>query len=738
MIEPRRLVRSPLIGFEDGWRSIDSYGIKRIKDLLADGQGLKQGLKTKEYADLYTVVYKMCNQTKPHKHSQNLYKRFGMSVTNHLREVTLPAVKRHGVDSIRMLEELGRRWSDHLTMTRWFCAIFMYLDRFYVERRHVPKLEAVCRKQFRGMVFDVVREQTTRAALQVVEMDRQGKQVDRTLLRKFTDMYIDLGADIKLYKTGYEAQLLRDTTTFYSRWSNDNVHNGSKTDYLTKVEKIVAAERARIRGFVHTSSRDAIMKKVFQALLINHQTAILGAPTGFKQMLDDRSLNDISRVYRLYNEVPKSLQPIAEMFLKHIQKEGADVMESCGKNPSPEEIATYVPKLVTMHERNMEVVHKCFKNNGAFHKALKEGFMGVANNAMAGISMAELLSNYSDLLLRKTQRDANVQIALDNLVDLFSYLSDKDQFLEFYKKRLATRILTNASTNDDKEKSFIGKMKTICGAQFTGKLEGMINDITAAMSHNKHFQEWLVRSHRDLGFDFNIKVLTHAFWPAFDESGCELAPALKNAQKSFEKFWSKHQSRRTLKWIHSLGVVTMEGQFAKKVQIQVSTTQACMLMLLNGRKSIQISEIIERLKVDPAEIKRQLKPLTQKKYKVVKKEPFKGYNTSHHIMMNRSWDPPRVRVKIPLIVQKTTKKQRKAQSKMVAQDRQNALDGAIVRVMKARKTLEHVELIREVTAQLSSYFVPQPKLIKERIEDLIQHDYLMRHPDDRTVYKYVA
>jgi cullin 1 len=97
-------------------------------------------------------------------------------------------------------------------------------------------------------------------------------------------------------------------------------------------------------------------------------------------------------------------------------------------------------------------------------------------------------------------------------------------------------------------------------------------------------------------------------------------------------------------------------------------------------------------------------------------------------------------------------------TKRVEEDRSNTIDAATVRIMKvinyilfvlfrflirisllfqARKILAHQQLIAEVLAQLT-FFKPDPKHIKRRIESLIEREYLERDPDNPNTYRYLA
>ena len=76
-------------------------------------------------------------------------------------------------------------------------------------------------------------------------------------------------------------------------------------------------------------------------------------------------------------------------------------------------------------------------------------------------------------------------------------------------------------------------------------------------------------------------------------------------------------------------------------------------------------------------------------------------------------------------------------NKRVEEDRSIAIEAAIVRIMKARKTLSHQQLVSEVLTQLA-FFRPAPKVIKRRIEALIDREYLERNADNSSIYNYLA
>lgn len=121
------------------------------------------------------------------------------------------------------------------------------------------------------------------------------------------------------------------------------------------------------------------------------------------------------------------------------------------------------------------------------------------------------------------------------------------------------------------------------------------------------------------------------------------------------------------------------------------------------------------------------------KYKILIKEA-KGREIvpGDKFFFNNEFTANLARIKIQTVANKVESdgERRQTQDK-VDEERKHQIEAAIVRIMKDRKTMEHNELIAEVTKQLNARFLPSPVMIKKRIEALIDREYLERSSEDR-------
>jgi len=298
--------------------------------------------------------------------------------------------------------------------------------------------------------------------------------------------------------------------------------------------------------------------------------------------------------------------------------------------------------------------------------------------------------------------------------------------------------MNKRSVSNEAEKSMIGKLKIQCGAPFTSKLEGMVTDQLLCEERSKEFSEFQTSSGQRCGtIDFSVQVLTTGFWPTYKMMDVVLSPLMNTCIATFTEWYNTKTQHRQLKWIHAIGEATVHSIFGtrKGCDMVVGTLQAVTLMAFNdvGDRQLTLAEVKEALNLDLEVVKRLLHSLSCGKYRVLTKSPMsRTIKAEDKFSVNAKFNCKQFRFRIPM-----ASLEESHNPKRVEEDRSFAIDAAVVRIMKARKVLAHVQLIQEVLTQLH-FFRPEPKQIKKRIEQLIEREYLERDPDNSRQYRYMA
>merc|ERR1712088_635073 len=353
----------------------------------------------------------------------------------------------------------------------------------------------------------------------------------------------------------------------------------------------------------------------------------------------------------------------------------------------------------------------------------------------------EFLSLFIDDKLKKGVKglsDQEVEQVLDKSMILFRFLQEKDAFEEYYKRHLARRLLNQKSASDDSEKMMISKLKSECGCQFTSKLEGMFKDMTLSNTVNEEFRVHLNNTSTNLnGVDMSVRVLTTGFWPGQNAPPHINLPRIPaQAFDVFKNFYLAKHSGRILTLQPSAGTADLnalffgkkketeedegaaggEGGKTKKHILCVNTYQMVLLLMFNTRDKVTYEEMQSETMIPDRELTRALQPLSVGK-------------SSQRILVKNQQASARAGEAEP---------ERNETRKKVDEDRKHEIEACIVRIMKSRKQLQHNQLVTEVVEQLNKRFQPSPAIIKKRIENLIEREYIKRSDNDRKVYVYLA
>ncbi|CAH3104933.1 unnamed protein product [Porites lobata] len=612
-------------------------------------------------------------------------------------------------------------------------SIFLYLDRTYVlQNSSILSLWDMSLNLFRKHIMSnpTVQSRTVDGLLQLIENERHGEAVDRTLLKSLLRML----ADLQMYEDAFETKFLKATEALYHEEGNRYMQETDVPKYLAHVDRRLKEENDRLLHYLDQSTRKFLVPCVEKQLLGQHLCSIL--QKGFDSLMSSYRLSDLALLYQLFSRVKKGQDELCTAFNEYIRKQGASIVLD------PEKDKSMVQDLLDFKEQLDSIIEDAFMRSEKFVNSMKDAFEAFINKRPN--KPAELIAKFVDSKLRAGNKEATeeeLEKLLDRIMVLFRFIHGKDVFEAFYKKDLAKRLLVGKSASVDAEKSMLSKLKQECGAAFTSKLEGMFKDMELSKDVLVHFKQFL--QHQDLpgSVDMVVSILTMGYWPTYTPVEVHLPVEMVQYQESFKKFYIGKHGGRKLQWQNTLGHCVVKADFGptadEKKELQVSLFQTLVLLMFNERERFGFDEIKQATGIEDGELRRTLQSLACGKARVLLKKP-KGRDVDDGdiFFFNSEFKHKLCRIKINQIQMKETQEENINTTERVFQDRQYQIDAAIVRIMKTRKTLSHTLLVSELYNQLK--FPVKPTDLKKRIESLIERDYMERDKEVPNQYHYVA
>jgi len=302
----------------------------------------------------------------------------------------------------------------------------------------------------------------------------------------------------------------------------------------------------------------------------------------------------------------------------------------------------------------------------------------------------------------------------------------------------------------------------------------MFNDVKVSDERVPIFKQYCESHGKILDIDLQVTVLNDLYWPLSKQTEITVPKELASCVKIFEEFYSAQTDKRRLTWLYNQGTVILnhtmldEKKRKRKIELTVSCIQACILLLFNESTSYKFKEIREALGTTEEMLKFSITPLVFSKMRILanrgadgkgKGKPQKeeegddgdgGEGGEAGKISSASLQPDDVIQLIPLRTGGKLKiayppghagmlaSERDGMVKKNLEERIIKIELALVRIMKARGTLKQQELIAESTKQLVKFFKPDPRLMKKRIENLMERGFMRRDEEDQTLIHYQA
>jgi len=720
------------------------------------------------FEELYRNAYNLVL----HKHGTLLYDGVTEKINEHLADT---AKRLAETNEDTLLQEIATTWKEHQITMIMVRDILMYMDRTYIQQQRRRPVYELGLHLFRVSVWEHpnVKDRASELLLMAISSERAGLLTDdRSVLKQVLGMLLELGGadSSNVFENDFEAPFLARTQEFYHMESMEYLSRNSATDYVTKAMKRLEEEKARSAALAFPTTTDNQLQHIVETELIERhsRTLVDMENSGFSALLrDDTKLIEMRNMYDLFVKVPASVDNLREALADRIKSDGKSLISDQEKGATSP--PAFVKGVLTMRERYEKIVEISFRGEKKCMKRMKESFEDFLN---VDARAASCLSVYVDELLRNGLRgmsDEQVEQELQKAILIFRYLQDKDVFESFYKQHLAKRLLGGKSVSDDAERSMVSQLKAECGYQFTSKLEGMFNDMRISRDLQGSYKEYKQGRREPLDensvskpVDIEVDVLTNGYWPSQNVPPCTLPAPIQDAIERYTKFYLNKHTGRKLSWQTSAGQAELKCTFGsgpnnyRRHELLVSTYQMCILLLFNENTTLTLGQIRTKTQIPDMELRRHLISLCTPKNRILKKgSKGRGITSDDDAFtFNPDYTSKMKRVRIPLVKESSVSKggdgaaagglsviQSAADGSVplpVEEDRRHLVEAAIVRIMKARKSLSHNDLIAETTRQLSVRFNPSPQFVKKRIESLIERDYMERAEDDHRVYNYLA
>lgn len=757
-----------IITSKEGWPIIRK-GIAKLRNIVERVEGCEQ-FNAEEYVELYTTTHIMCMQEPPHTYAFELFDLYKESLEEYLTATVLPALRRPLHDDELILKEVVRRWENYKEMFKRLSHIFGNLDPCFPEicilRYHgISRTAIMC---FRELVYHQVRDNVKNSAIAVIDKEREGEQIDRPLLRKLLLSIQEMGhynmnfeycysSNTFTYIEDYEGPVLEGTVAYYSRKAASWLVEYSCPAYMVKVEQCLKHEKEVVAQFYLESKGSwgedqdqKLLDKVENTLLSVYGIHLLRKEhLGCRALFREESIDDLSRMYRLFGKIPNALELIVNTFSEHVTREGTTVLKqeedafSHNVGATEADQLRIMRKLIELQDKYWKYVEDVFQNDPLFDKALNEAFSLFCNSKVAGgTSAVELLVTYCHNVLTKGGAKklghGDIEGTLEKLGKFLACVYDKDIFFESYREKLGRRLLFDTSANEDHERIMLLEIKRLCGRQYSSKMEGMLQDLTSTREENENnFKAFLDNNPNvHLEIDFTVKVLNTGFWPRYRSSEINLPSDLVKCVDLFEKFYHTQTKPRKLRWIHSMGICDVIGWFGAKlpVEMTVTTHQAAVLLLFNNSAKLSYSDIQLQLNLQNEDLVPLLHSLSSGKYKILFKQ---GNNTTvstaDNFTFNSKFRSRKMKIKVPFREEKKAPEEKAVEHS----ERSYLIDCKIVHIMKHQKVLHEEELVLECIERVKMIFKPEKTAINKEIEELITREILVRDQENSHILIYL-
>lgn len=194
--------------------------------------------------ELYQAVENMCN----HKMDSQLYTKLTALTESHVKS-NIKLFFSESTDKLVYLKKMNDCWQSHCEQMIMIRSIFLYLDRTYVlQNPSIHSIWDMGLDLFRSHIAlnNLIQKRVVEGLLMLIEKERTGDAVDRTLLKSLLRML----SDLQIYQDAFEENFLLATKQLYQAEGQKKMQELEVPEYLQHVDKRLAEENERLLHYL--------------------------------------------------------------------------------------------------------------------------------------------------------------------------------------------------------------------------------------------------------------------------------------------------------------------------------------------------------------------------------------------------------------------------------------------------------------------------------------------------------
>ncbi|CAB4445543.1 unnamed protein product [Rhizophagus irregularis] len=435
--------------------------------------------------------------------------------------------------------------------------------------------------------------------------------------------------------------------------------------------------------------------------------------------------SNIVRLVSLKKDIPEGLSLIRSRFEEHVRITGHYSIQEIikNKNACSVESTIYVNALLKVFNKYHHMVQTIFENEASFVASFN-GFCRkfINHNVLCTnpffSSPSQLLVEFCDIFLRRNEKSSMVdnKDVINNIINIFKYLRDKDFFEKFYSQLLAERLLTQSSFSEEAELNMISRLENECGLEYTSKMRLLFHNIGLSKDLNNQFKKHLNTDDAEQ-VDFYI----------LDMEALPMSPVVSNLiipdeiEKTFQRFKKfykdKYPSRRP-NLLHYLSKGELKANYLKTPKVfQASTYQMSILLQYNKNTSYTRKELLQNTGINQDLLDQQLKYLSDLK---LLHRNFVLDKTTYDLNFEFDSEAFQITLKDP---EETMQFHFELQRRL-ERGRKFQIESTVFQIIRLNRGIGRNTLIVEVVEKLKHKFIPKPPVIKRAIDNLIEKEYI--------------